>query len=83
MRTMCSRSISSRRSGVGRVEAAKRFLDLQRGPRRQNERTLDHVLELPHVAGPAVVHQRVHHALGHRVDSAAEGRSFRPRKIPQ
>src|SRR5688572_10629471 len=42
--------------GVGRTE--QQVLDLDALCLREQERTLHHVLELPHVAGPGVLEQR-------------------------
>src|SRR5215468_12645474 len=50
----------------------KGLFHVQRGAGRQYECSLDHVLEFAYVAGPAIIHQRVHHAPGHPFDLTAE-----------
>ncbi len=48
------------------------FVEVQRGSSREDERPLDHVLELADVSRPRVRHQRLHRALRHSLDAPSE-----------
>src|SRR5262249_20962217 len=45
---------------------------LEREPPRQDDRPLDHVLQLPDVAGPGIAHEPIHRFRGDRLDLAPE-----------
>src|SRR6266536_995724 len=55
---------------VGRE--GQHLLHVQRGTRREDERPVDHVLELADVPGPRVCRQRFHRALRHALDAPSE-----------
>src|SRR5213593_4004678 len=59
-------------SGRAAGGSAQRLLEAQRGSGREDQRSLDHVLELADVAGPRVGRQRLHRALRHPLDAPAE-----------
>ena len=61
------------RHGTGRpARRVQRVVQPQRLARREDERPLEHVLELPHVARPVVGDERVHHAPGDLLDAPAQ-----------
>ena len=73
-RSRCARSTSSARSEPLPLarRTAERRVELQRGPGRQDQRALDHVRELAHVARRRVALQPLHRILRYALDPPPE-----------